>query len=231
MTPLLPCPDIDDAVSFYAALGFERTYRQVRPNPYAVVEREGIGIHLFGIDGFDPEASYGSVIIEVTDPDAMFQSFAAGLRSSYGKLPTAGIPRILRPRKRQGTVYGFTVVDLGGNWLRVSRLGDTEEDAALEDTSTGLARVISNAARLGDAHGDEDAAIRLIGNGLVKYPDAPAIDRVRAMLYRVELACRIPDADLAGASLAEARGIELEEDAALSVAADFAHASHLVDDL
>lgn len=36
--PLLPCADIDEAVSFYEALGFRRTYRQVRPNPYAVVE-------------------------------------------------------------------------------------------------------------------------------------------------------------------------------------------------
>jgi catechol 2,3-dioxygenase-like lactoylglutathione lyase family enzyme len=33
MYPILPCPDLDEAIAFYAALGFERTYRQVRPNP------------------------------------------------------------------------------------------------------------------------------------------------------------------------------------------------------
>ena len=39
MYPLLPCRDIGEAIAFYEALGFERTYRQVRPNPHAVVER------------------------------------------------------------------------------------------------------------------------------------------------------------------------------------------------
>lgn len=230
MYPLLPCRDIDEAIAFYEALGFERTYRQVRPNPSAVVQRGAIGIHLFGMDGFDPAESYGSVIIQVTDPDALYRSFASGLRAHFGKLPTAGIPRILRPRKRQGTVYGFTVVDVGGNWLRISRLGDTEEAAAEEDTSTGLARVISNAARQGDAHGDHAAAIRLLSNGLAKFPDAPAVERVRALLYRAELACRLPDADLARASLAEARGVDLGDDAA-EVAPDFASAGQLVDEL
>ena len=44
--PILPCPELDSAVSFYEALGFTRTYRQTRPNPYAVVAREDIQIHL-----------------------------------------------------------------------------------------------------------------------------------------------------------------------------------------
>jgi hypothetical protein len=30
MYPGLPCPDVDEAVGFYAALGFRRTYRQDR---------------------------------------------------------------------------------------------------------------------------------------------------------------------------------------------------------
>jgi catechol 2,3-dioxygenase-like lactoylglutathione lyase family enzyme len=38
--PILPCPDIDRAIAFYAALGFQRTYRQKKPNPYAVVKLE-----------------------------------------------------------------------------------------------------------------------------------------------------------------------------------------------
>ncbi len=98
---------------FYEALGFERTYRQERPNPYAVVARQDINIHLFGIDGFAPEVSYGSVILLVPTPDGLYRAFAAGLRAAYVKLPAAGIPLILRPRKRHGTVYGFTTVDPG----------------------------------------------------------------------------------------------------------------------
>lgn len=121
MYPMLPCRDLDDALAFYEALGFVRTYRQLRPNPYAVVAREDMQIHLFGMPAFDPEQSYGSVSVVVPNPDALYHSFADGLRRKYGKLPVAGIPRILRPRKRHGTVYGFSVVDVGGNWLRVSK--------------------------------------------------------------------------------------------------------------
>ncbi len=152
MYPILPCADIDEVVAFYEALGFTRTYLQKRPNPYAVVARDDIQLHLGGIDGFDPSASYGSVIITVPDADVVYADFAAGLRAHFGKLPVAGIPRILRPRKQQGTVRGFSVVDPGGNWLRFSRQGDTEEEAA-DERSTGLDRVVDNASRQADARG------------------------------------------------------------------------------
>src|SRR5262245_23699463 len=123
--PLLPCRDLDEAIAFYTALGFRRTYRQLRPNPCAVVAREEIQIHLFGMPDFNPADSYGSVIVVVPDPDALYRDFAEGLRTFYSKLPIAGIPRILRPRKKYGTVRGFSVVDVGGNWLRIFKAGDS----------------------------------------------------------------------------------------------------------
>ena len=55
--------DLEVSIAFYESLGFKRTYRQIRPNPYAVVARDEIQIHLFGIEGFDPADSYGSVIV------------------------------------------------------------------------------------------------------------------------------------------------------------------------
>ena len=157
--PCLPCSEIDDSIAFYESLGFRRTYRQVRPNPYAVVIRDDLQVHLFGIDGFDPAKSYGSAIVAVPDPDALYAAFAAGLRQRYGKLPVAGIPRIGRPRKRYGTVRGFSVVDPGGNWLRVSKLGDVEDDSSTPKAKT-LTQVIEAAARLGDSHDDEPRACR-----------------------------------------------------------------------
>src|SRR5918996_4001457 len=157
--PALPCRDVDESVAFYESIGFKRTYRQVRPYPYAVVAREDLHIPLFGIDGFVPADSYGTAIVVVPDPDGLYRDFAAGLRKAYGKLPIAGIPRILRPRKRYGTVRGFTVVDPGGNWLRVYKLGDSEPEASAEKAE-GLAQIIDVAARLGDAHGDEVFALK-----------------------------------------------------------------------
>lgn len=62
MYPILPCKDVDEAISFYAAIGFEKTCRQLRPNPCAVVAPDKMHIHLFGMPEFEPAQPYGSVI-------------------------------------------------------------------------------------------------------------------------------------------------------------------------
>ncbi len=225
--PCLPCPDIDHAITFYEALGFTRTYRQLKPNPCAVVAREEIQIHLFGMDNFNPADSYGSVIIVVPDPDALYQAFATGLRAAYQKLPTAGIPRILRPRKKFGTVRGFSVVDVGGNWLRISKLGDTEAKAA-EEKPTGLAGIIEVAARLGDAKGDDAQALAALEKGLTRFSDAPRLDYARALLYRAELAVRLHDQVLAQSSLANVLALDLDEAERALIADELAQTAELV---
>jgi catechol 2,3-dioxygenase-like lactoylglutathione lyase family enzyme len=227
--PILPSGDIDESIRFYEALGFERTYRQQRPNPYAVVARDDIQIHLFGLEDFDPERSHGNVIVAVPDPDELYEAFAFGLRARFGKLPSKGIPRILRPRRKLGTVRGFSVVDPGGNWLRISRLGDVEEDD--HERTTGLARVIDVAARLGDSKGDHVVAMRTLDNGLARFADAPAADRVRALLYRAELAVRLNDGVDATASLHEAQAVELTDAARSALDGDIAYVTELVADI
>jgi hypothetical protein len=226
MYPILPCRELDEAIAFYEALGFARTYRQVRPNPYAVVAREDMQVHLFGMPDFDPEQSYGSVSVVVPDPDALYHSFADGLRRAYGKLPVSGIPRILRPRKRFGTVYGFSVVDVGGNWLRVSKSGETEDESGGDEA--GLAKIIEVAARLGDAHGDDPQALKTLQSGLSKYPEAPVMDRARALLFQAELAVRLGKQSLAQSSLAEALALGLSGDERDSIAGELNHTTELV---
>ena len=226
--PCLPCADIDGSVAFYESLGFKRTYRQVRPNPYAVVAREDLHIHLFGIDGFNPADSYGTVIVAVPDPDGLYRDFAAGLRKTHGKLPVAGIPRILRPRKRYGTVRGFTVVDPGGNWLRISRLGESEEEHSAEKAE-GLTQIIYVAARLGDAHGDEALALKTLESGLTRFGDvADAVELARAYLYRAELAVRTNDHELARSSLAAAEELDLTAADKAALGDEFADVTELV---
>lgn len=226
--PCLPCADVDVSVAFYESIGFTRTYRQVRPNPYAVVALEDIHFHLFGIDGFDPADSYGTAIVVVPDPDTLYRDFAAGLRKSHGKLPVAGIPRILRPRKKYGTVHGFTVVDPGGNWLRISKLGESEEKDSAEKAE-GLAQIIYVAARLGDAHGDEALALKTLESGLTRFGESAVdIDLARAYLYRAELAVRTSDRELARASLAAAEALVLSGDDKAALADEFAHVTDVV---
>ncbi|WP_373650888.1 hypothetical protein [Schlesneria sp. DSM 10557] len=232
MYPILPCRDIDEAIEFYAVLGFVKTYRQVRPNPYAVVVRDGMHIHLFGMAGFDPERSYGSVIICVPDPDELYRSFAEGLRSAYKKLPISGIPRIVRPRKRFGTVYGFSVVDVGGNWLRISRLGETEEDAEIDEKSVkDLSHFLDLAARLADAHGDDRKAYRTLETGLKRFPDAPPFARARALIYHAELAARLKKSAAASRSLATVQSLILSDKERMELADEIAETSALVNDM
>ena len=226
--PCLPCGDIDESLAFYESLGFKKTYRQVRPNPYAVVALEDIQIHLFGIEGFNPAESYGSVIVAVPDPDSLYHDFAAGLRKTYGKLPVAGIPRILRPRKKYGTVRGFSVVDPGGNWLRIYTLGESEQEDSAEKAE-GLAQIIYVAARLGDAHGDEALALKTLESGLARFGEAAgAIELARAYLYRAELAVRTNNLELAQLSLIAAKSLELTDDEKAALIDEFAHVSELV---
>ena len=214
--PILPCPDLDEALAFYTSLGFTTTYRQLRPNPYAVVRREDLELHLAGIPGFDPESSYASAIVVVPDAEALHREFAGGLRAAHGRVPLSGIPRLLRPRKKAGTVAGFTMVDVGGNWLRFYRAGDTEDDH--DRSVSGLARVLMGAARQGDSHGDEVTAAQMLDRGLARHATAPAVQRVEAMIYRAELALRLDDQEHARRLLDAVQQIELTDDEVLTLA-------------
>ncbi|QCB92620.1 hypothetical protein [Cellulomonas shaoxiangyii] len=222
--PVLPCADLDDALAFYVALGFTVSFQQRRPNPCAVVELDDIAIHLFAMDGFDPATSYGSAIITVAEPGERHAAFKAGLRALYGKVPVTGIPRLLPPRRKAGTATGFSIVDVGGNWLRFYRAGSSEDDVT--ERRSGLGRMIDVAARQGDARGDDAQAIAVLDAGLIRFADAPPIEVFEALLYRAELKVRTgadaaPDLAAASALLAEH---ELGEQAhrAFAVAAEAA---------
>lgn len=182
--PLLPCPSIDEIASFYEMLGFEITYRQTRPNPHIAVRREDINLHFFGMDDYDPAQSYSTCLVIVADTSELFEAFAAGMRSVHGKLLISGIPRMTRPRLRNDRYTGFTVVDPGGNWIRINKA--TQEPEA----RTKLAKAMENAARLADAKGDEQQALRIL-EGALKRTDGSEPELQDAQAYRDELVERI----------------------------------------
>ena len=134
----------------------------------------------------------------------------------------------MRPRKRWGTVYGFSVVDVGGNWLRVSRIGD--EEAAPNATEPGVKRVVEVAARLADAHGDDAAAFRTLDSWLSKDHQAAPIDRARALLYHAELAIRLDRPAVGRDSVDAVQALELDGDERAGLAADLAHVTELLAD-
>ncbi len=182
--PLLPCPDIDEIASFYEMLGFEIAYRQTRPNPHVALRREDINLHFFGMEGYDPAQSYSTCLVVVPDINKLFEEFAAAMRAVHGKLLISGIPRMTRPRLRNDRYTGFTVIDPGGNWIRVTRA------QAEPEATTKLAKAMENAARQADAHGDERQGLKILEGALKRATgDEPEFKAVQE--YRDELIERI----------------------------------------
>ncbi|WP_217707171.1 VOC family protein [Nonomuraea rhodomycinica] len=213
--PILPCRDIDEVAAFYGMLGFDTTHRQTRPNPYLALRRDGIELHFAGIAGFDPEQSYGSCIVAVDDTAGLFEDFAASMRAAHGKLLLTGIPRITRPRKRKNTgdVAGFTVVDPGGNWIRIFRSKAEPAPADSGDAASGpLARALENAIVQGEARGDTRQAAKILDGKLAGADDAtPVTTLVEALVYRAELAVRLGDLDTAERLLARVAATPLDD--------------------
>ncbi|MBP2336103.1 hypothetical protein JOF41_002281 [Saccharothrix coeruleofusca] len=205
--PLLPCASIDEVLEFYSALGFTRTYRQTKPNPYLAMRREDVELHFFGMPGFDPAQSYGSCVVQVPDTAALHRAFAEGLRAAYGRVPLSGIPRMTRPRPRKnvGGLSGFSVVDPGGNWIRIFPVAGTGTPPAIGK----LAEALENAVVLADSRGDPAQAAKILDGALRRVADASAVERVEALAYRAELALTLEDPARATAVLAELRAIPL----------------------
>ncbi|MFI6705347.1 VOC family protein [Nonomuraea sp. NPDC050478] len=208
--PLLPCPSIDEIADFYTMLGFTRTYYQVRPNPFVALQREDLRLGFFGIPGFNPEDSYGSCSVIVSDTGKLFEAFAAGMRRTHGKLLVSGIPRMTRPRKRKndGNHSGFAVIDPGGNWIRFSAAQpEPEEEAGGKLTAT-----LHKAVVMGDSHGKHVRAAQILDAALERDKDtATAAELLEALAYRAELALRAEDPAAAGDALGRARALALSE--------------------
>ncbi|WP_152361138.1 VOC family protein [Microlunatus speluncae] len=209
--PLLPCRSIDEIEDFYRMLGFERTYRQAKPYPCVGLQREDLQLQFFGLDGFDPETSYGSCVVLVEDTMALYEAFAAGMRAVHGKVLISGLPRMTRPRKRKnvGNVTGFSIVDPGGNWIRVFRNTALAEEGT-DEPSSQLGTAVRNAVVLGDSKGDVRQAARILDGALNRHREsAPVTDLVEALAYAAELAVRLGDRARADVLLAELRAAEL----------------------
>ncbi|MFI6390745.1 VOC family protein [Nonomuraea sp. NPDC050547] len=210
--PLLPCRSIDEITEFYEMLGFTRTYRQTRPNPYVSLKRDDLELGFFGMPGFNPEDSYGSCVVVVPDTGELFGAFAEGMRAAYGKLLVSGIPRMTRPRKRKNADdhSGFTVIDPGGNWIRF--MAAKADAADTEPPLTKLASSLRNAVVMGDSHGSHDQAARILDTALRRDQDTAAPkDLLEALAYRAELAARADDHPAARRFLTKARQIPLTE--------------------
>ena len=227
--PLLPCASIDDIVAFYRVLGFQTTYQQRRPNPSVALRREDLHLHFFEIPGFDPEGSYGSCLVLTSDIGELHRAFSECMRAAYGKVLVSGTPRMTRPRARKNYdgLGGFTVVDPGGNWIRVVQHGGTGDTPAPAPAGK-LATALANAVVLSDSKGDADQAARILDGALARLSaDDDPVVQVEVLVYRAELALTLHDPETAAQMLDRAGRVALSADETDRAAASFAVAADL----
>ncbi|MEV4629840.1 VOC family protein [Micromonospora sp. NPDC049523] len=230
--PLLPCASIDDIVTFYGILGFRTTYKQRKPNPCVGLQREDLHLQFFEIAGFDPEQSYGSCLVLTSDIADLHRAFATGMRAAYGKVLVSGMPRMTRPRARKNSdgLGGFSVIDPGGNWIRVFQNPATMPTP--EPAPAGrLAKALANAVVLADSKGDAGQAVRVLDSALARpRADDDPVTHVEVLVYRAELAMVLHDPETATEMLARVEHVALNADetgraaSTFEIAADIAAA-------
>ncbi|MFF3396172.1 bleomycin resistance protein [Streptomyces sp. NPDC002669] len=209
MIPILPCRALGPVLDFYAALGFETTFRQRSPNPYAVVQRGGIELHFFGMKLYDPAGSYSTCLVATEDVDELHEEFRAGLKAAYGKVPVRGLPRIGALKDMSYGVRQFLMTDPGGNCIRVVRR--TSEDLRHRPAPEGtFARALHHASLLADSKEDLAGAARVIDRALGAEDEEPTrVQLLQLLVLRADVAGRLGDEEVAASVLVRASGVRL----------------------
>lgn len=207
--PILPCRTLQPVLDFYTALGFEVTFRQRSPNPYAVVERGGIELQFFGLRQYEPAESVSTCYVLTDDVDGLHAAFRAGLKAAYGRIPTRGLPRIGQLKDMSYGVRQFLMSDPGGNCVRVGQpTGEgPRHRPAPEET---FARALHHASLLADSKEDPAGAAKVIDRVLRLPGERPTpVQMFRLLVLRADVAGRLGDEETATSALAGAAAVPL----------------------
>ncbi len=218
--PLLPCRTIQPVVDFYTALGFEVTFLQKSPNPFAAVERGDIGLQFFGMRKYEPSESYSTCYVLTEDVAGLYEAFRAGLRAAYGKIPNRGIPRIGPLKDMSYGVRQFLMTDPGGNCIRVGQpiSENLHHRPAPEET---FARALHNATLFADSKEDPAGAAKIIDRVLELEGERPTpAQLVRLLVLRGDVARRLGDETTAVSALREAAAVQLTDEERQSLSGD-----------
>jgi hypothetical protein len=190
--PVLPCKAIGETLEFWENMGFTITYRQDRPYQYGVVERNGHQLHFVRVKG--AEAGYTGCLMMVENVEQVHAAFSHALKSTLGRVPNTGVPRISRMRPGQSR---FTITDVSENAVIVIQIGEKDEveyEDVDQDTLTPLQKAISLALRLRDFKEDHPASAKVLDNALAKAGEyETAAEKAKAIIIRQELARVLED--------------------------------------
>ena len=210
--PLLPCPAIQPVVDFYTALGFDTTFFQKSPYPYAAVELGSVELQFAGMKGYDPAESYSGCYIVTDDVDGLYATFRAGLKAAYGKIPSRGLPRIGPLKDMSYGMRQFLMTDPGGNSIRIGQ--KISEDQHLRRAPEGtFARALHMADLFVDSKQDLPGAAKIIDRVLRlddEHPTPPQL--LRLLVLRADIAQRLGDDESAVRLLTRAVELPLTAD-------------------
>jgi hypothetical protein len=209
--PILPCRSLPPVLDFYTALGFEVTYEQRSPNPYAVVERGGVELQFFAMKHYEPTHSISTCYVMTDDVDGLYEAFRAGLKAAYGRIPTRGLPRVGSLRDMSYGVRQFLMTDPGGNCVRVGqRTGETgHHEPAPRET---FARALHHASLLADSKGDVAGAAKVVDRVLRLTDERPtSVQLLQLLVLRADIAGRLDDEETAATALARAAALRLTD--------------------
>ncbi|MFD7065808.1 bleomycin resistance protein [Streptomyces sp. NPDC059913] len=227
--PILPCRTLQPVLDFYTALGFEVTFQQKSPNPYAVVKRGGIELHFFGMKRYEPTESYSTCCVRTDDVDGLHADFRAGLKRAYGKVPTRGLPRIGPLKDMSYGTRQFLLTDPGGNCVRVGQ--PTSEDPHHRPApEEAFARALHHASLLAYSKEDPAAAAKVVDRVLRLDDERPTpVQLLRLLVLRADVAGRLGDERDAATALAEAAAIPLSAEDRKAARSDLGRLEELRD--
>jgi hypothetical protein len=200
---------IGPVAEFYTALGFEITFEQTTPYQYLGVRRGGIELNFYADKNFDPATSAHGCLVETDDVEYLYSAFTEGLKASFGKVPVRGVPRVGALKNMSYGVRQFLLTDPGGNTIQIAQEVSEDQHHRPAPKET-FARAIHMGALFADSKQDLELAVKVLDRALHRTGSRPtAVQLVKLLVLRADVAVRLGQPDLADELLARVRATEL----------------------
>jgi hypothetical protein len=226
--PLLPCVAPEETLALYQALGFQVTWRQLKPYLYLAFRWSGFELHYGNAPkGLDPELEQSGGALVMVDAVAPYHAaLTAAMRAAYGKVLARGRPRLTR--YRPGATR-FTLVDpSGNNIIFIQRDEPAELEYGGSKQLRGIPKALDNARIFREFKQDDRAAVRTLVSALRRHGDQAApVERALALATLVELSIALAEPDQTREWTDQLRAIELSEADRRRVADELRHADQL----
>jgi len=223
--PLLPCNALAETLEFYRTLGFSVTHEQTEPYLYGAVRRGNVELHFASLRVYGSKNAFGASLVFVPAVAEVHRTFADALRAKYGKIPTAGNPRITR---LQPGHTRFKVFDPTGNvLLYINQVEPEWSDADSNEQQSPLLSALENAVFLRDTYANDQAAARALDLVLARHLEATPIERARALAARAELAVAMGEREIAESTRRELAAVVLTADERTQFHSELAAADEL----